>query len=739
MTDSTAPGAAPPPGDAPAPRISAIIPAYNEAANIARAIASVKAQTCQDWELIVVDDGSRDDTVARATQAAGDDPRIRVVTKPNGGLSSARNAGVFLARGEWLMFHDADDWIHPRHFDILLGVARKSPQAGLVAGVCAGVDAKGEIQQIYHMMDLADPFPIFARTCAFSVHCILVKRDIVVAAHGFDENLRACEDWDLWQRIARQGVQFAQSTDVIAFYQRRPGSMSRDAHRMMEAISIVIRRAYGPDPRVAEPCQAYAQGKSGDDLQEALLSAISYNAGIGIGAGQSVDTLWDFALDLDRAPLDGRTIGELLIQGIDFGLAMTPQALAGRWDVLRPRIECFLTELARRSGAERQAETARAYAEARALGAAAFQTPWLGVHVAACTFDVGGDIAALDAHGRPLLVVAMHRHGRFLGAFEFPAAALCDPVQRGAVMGLAVRAWPTVQALKDTGALLRGAYWFSLAREVFAPHRLALLAGSGASPRARLASIRQRLGSAARRAHERLYDRRPRVPARGSPQGAPYASVLFYPQVSEDGAGRGASPAQVAAHLAMLRAEGVTCISDQDWLSAQENGLAPASRSAILAFDGAGVGPHSPVWATLTSAGAPALVFLSLTDGQPAGGWTWEDARRLQAQGVRFGSRPLGTAALSRLPLEDLQRQVRDIAALFRRELGETRPAVLFPSGDNERTVVLTFLGAGFGFGVWRSPGLAWLDGDALLQPSITVDGLEDLDDLARRLKPAHV
>lgn len=736
MDDLANRGAAALPQTAATPRITAIIPAYNEADNVARAIASVRSQTFQDWELVVVDDGSKDDTCARAEAAAAGDPRIRVLRKPNGGLSSARNYGVEVARGEWLMFHDADDWIHPRHFETLLEVAEASPEAGLVAGNCAGVGEDGAVQQIYYMMDLADPFPIFARTCAFSVHCILVKRTLVAAAGGFDETLRACEDWDLWQRLARQGVRFAQTADVIAYYRRRPGSMSRDARRMMEAIATVIRRAYGPDPRVSTS-GPYANGKPHDDLNDALLTAVVYNAGVGIGAGQDVESLWDFAPDLSRAPLDGRMIGALLVQGIDFGLAMSASELAAQWDTFRPRIEAFLNALSARTGAARQAEVARAYAEALVLGAKAFPGGWRGDHVCALAFDVERDLGELTPADRPLVVAALHHKGHFLSAFEFPEAVLKDPLARGAAMGLAVRSWPTMRGLKEAGAYLRLGFWMRFAGELLAPRRRAQR--SNRPLRARLRDVKSRLGSAARRAHERVYDRRPRARVEGVSSGAPYAAVLHYAKVLNDASQPGVTCETVKAHLDLLHQEGLACVSDLAWIEAQEAGLAPAARTAVLTFDGAGVAPDSPVFDELAKRNLPGLVLISVTDGQPSHGWTWQEARRLRQAGMRFGFRPQEGVALSRLPLEELDRQARTLAHIFARELNIMRPAILFPAGDSERTVMLIFLAAGFGFGLWQSPGLAHIDGDGLLQPCIALTGRENIAELARRLAPAYV
>ena len=93
------------------PKISVIIPVYNAEKYLYRCIDSVLAQTYQDFELLLIDDGSKDSSGAICDEYAAKDARVRVFHKENGGVSSARNVGLDHARGEWITFVDADDWI----------------------------------------------------------------------------------------------------------------------------------------------------------------------------------------------------------------------------------------------------------------------------------------------------------------------------------------------------------------------------------------------------------------------------------------------------------------------------------------------------------------------------------------------------------------------------------------------------------------------------------------------------
>lgn len=101
--------------------VSVIVPAYNAEEFLERAVKSVLAQTMPDWELILVDDGSTDSTPALCDAFADVSPKIRVIHRPNAGVSEARNCGIDVARGDYLYFHDADDIMHPQALEILTG------------------------------------------------------------------------------------------------------------------------------------------------------------------------------------------------------------------------------------------------------------------------------------------------------------------------------------------------------------------------------------------------------------------------------------------------------------------------------------------------------------------------------------------------------------------------------------------------------------------------------------------
>lgn len=118
--------------------VTVILPVYNGAAFLERSIASLQAQTCNDWQLIIVDDGSTDDSRSIAAAAAAADGRVRLVCRPNGGVSSARNAGIGLAQTEYIAFLDADDEYYPDALAAMLARAHATGADMVCANMVEG-------------------------------------------------------------------------------------------------------------------------------------------------------------------------------------------------------------------------------------------------------------------------------------------------------------------------------------------------------------------------------------------------------------------------------------------------------------------------------------------------------------------------------------------------------------------------------------------------------------------------
>jgi glycosyltransferase involved in cell wall biosynthesis len=189
--------------------VSVVMPAKNAAAHIGEAIASVLAQGGDVRELIVVDDGSTDDTVSIVRSL--NDSRIRLAANHATGVSAARNLGARMAGGHWLMFLDADDRLRPGAISTLVAAAKAAQHAVLVYGDYDLIDSEGRpIGRRGWLKRRRKPSgQVLERLAAgnFIVNggVMIIRSDAFDAAGGFDEALKYCEDWHCWCRLAAIG------------------------------------------------------------------------------------------------------------------------------------------------------------------------------------------------------------------------------------------------------------------------------------------------------------------------------------------------------------------------------------------------------------------------------------------------------------------------------------------------------------------------------------------------------
>jgi hypothetical protein len=230
-------------GPAPPDKVvSIIIPCFQQGHYLGEAIASALAQSHQPLEVIVVNDGSTD---ATEEVARGYAERIRYIRRANGGLSAARNTGLRAAEGDYLLFLDADDALHPDSVSVLVqGMNGRTDRLSLMGcrfftDTLPTADVPGAIA-----WDAVDLLPALLQVNLGPCHAWLSPRCFVEEAGGFCEGLRACEDWDLWLRLAELGLHGARTTFAGAYYRQYPGSMSTDPSRMLRARSQVLLRAH---------------------------------------------------------------------------------------------------------------------------------------------------------------------------------------------------------------------------------------------------------------------------------------------------------------------------------------------------------------------------------------------------------------------------------------------------------------------------------------------------------------
>lgn len=225
--------------------ISTVIPSFNHGALLPRAIESVFAQQGElNLDVIIVDDGSTDATPLVCEQLLHTYPKLRVVRKPNGGLSSARNTGIRAAFGDFIHFLDADDYIEPSMYLKMTRLLNQHPAAAIaycgfeaidLAGGdrsrSAGERINGDIRERLLLGNLGP------------VHALLIRRHAIEATGFFDETLASCEDWDYWLRMAFLEFQFIHLPEVLVYYERGSTSMSRNYLAMIRSAESVLSKA----------------------------------------------------------------------------------------------------------------------------------------------------------------------------------------------------------------------------------------------------------------------------------------------------------------------------------------------------------------------------------------------------------------------------------------------------------------------------------------------------------------
>ena len=331
--------------------VSVIIPAYNAAATIRETLTSLIAQTWPHWEAIVVDDGSTDITADIARGFAAYDARFRVVTQPNGGESAARNAGIALARFDWLLFLDADDWISPFYLEHMINQLAGDPSLDAVHCRYARVAADGTFVPDAYQPPTGDMFATLARRAAFPVHACIVRKSLVDVVGGFDTSLRTSPDWDLWQRVARTGAQFGGVPEVLAFYRMSANGASLDGCQLFKDGLRVLKQGHSSDARVANPHPSHILGEPPEQLHSQEFYLLSWCAGLMLGAGKDPDEILSVVREEKHPGLYADAVAQCIFEAVPLPACQPPSAWEKLWPGLQDRIEEFLVALERRAGA----------------------------------------------------------------------------------------------------------------------------------------------------------------------------------------------------------------------------------------------------------------------------------------------------------------------------------------------------------------------------------------------------
>lgn len=211
------------------PKISVIVPCYNQAQYMDEALQSVLGQTFQDWECIIVNDGSPDDTEEVAKRWLEKDPRFKYLKKENGGLSSARNAGIEMAQGEWIQFLDCDDYMDSEKlqksitdsetFDVIITNFHMVSDGNVTPPFCDITKYEVNTDNIISRWDLDFNIPI---------HCGLFNKSRIRDIK-FNEQLKAKEDWWFWiQLTSLPRFSYKLIDEKLVYYRHNPNSLSKN-------------------------------------------------------------------------------------------------------------------------------------------------------------------------------------------------------------------------------------------------------------------------------------------------------------------------------------------------------------------------------------------------------------------------------------------------------------------------------------------------------------------------------
>jgi glycosyltransferase involved in cell wall biosynthesis len=271
------------------PRVSIIIPTYNRRDLVREALASVQAQTYQDCELIVVDDGSTDGTAEVVQEFSG----VHYISQSNRGVSAARNRGVAYSTGAWLAFLDSDDLWQPRKLETQVAFFTTHPEVQ----ICQTEELwlRNGVRVNPHNKHRKTGGDIFARSlerCLVSPSAVMLRRELFIRVGGFDESLPACEDYDLWLRIAAHTPIHLIEPPLVL---KRGGHADQLSHRFwgmdrfrVAALCKLLQSGIlSPAQRrltehtLRAKCEILAQGarKRGRDGQQYLALAAAYTNG----------------------------------------------------------------------------------------------------------------------------------------------------------------------------------------------------------------------------------------------------------------------------------------------------------------------------------------------------------------------------------------------------------------------------------------------------------------------------
>jgi len=294
--------------------VSVVIPAYNAGATLHRALASALNQNYSDLDVVVVDDGSTDNTAA---VAAACDARVRLVRQPNRGAAAARNRGVSVSRAKYVAFLDADDeWLEGR-IEKTIDAIERAPGSVLAFSAIVPVDEAGKPTDRWQGVDCSRAptmNDLLSRCWPILPSSVTVSRDAFLRAGGFDEEFRrpGYQDVELWLRARELGA-FEYVAEPLVRYRAIPSTDRMAKYRGGHATFVQrVTARYGARSR-----------RLVRDTRHAMASALGHEGLLALGRGDVADARRKFLLALRSEPLKPRRVLRLV------------RTLLPRWAALR--------------------------------------------------------------------------------------------------------------------------------------------------------------------------------------------------------------------------------------------------------------------------------------------------------------------------------------------------------------------------------------------------------------------
>ena len=238
------------------PAISVILPVYNAETYVREAVESILAQTFTDFECIIINDGSTDDSGAILRELAARDTRIVLIERPNGGLVSALNDGIESARAEFIARMDADDMAMPERFALQHARMVQEPELAVLGSFIRVMDKAGNIIRLgeYSLTPKAVAHQLEKEGCPVAHPAVMMRRDAVLKAGGYRKAFCHAEDYDLWLRISDLGHAIANLPQPLLNYREHGANMSKVHWQaqgrggILASLAHRVRKAGLPDP-----------------------------------------------------------------------------------------------------------------------------------------------------------------------------------------------------------------------------------------------------------------------------------------------------------------------------------------------------------------------------------------------------------------------------------------------------------------------------------------------------------